>query len=751
MKTTYGLLLLASALALPFSPSLSRGEDKKKDRVVDKIPIPPLRAFDPPAAKSVKLPNGIECFILEDHELPLVDVQISLRAGSVWDPEDKIGLADIAGDAWRAGGTKTHPAEKLDQLLEKHGMSLEASIGHDQGTIHLNCLREDLELGLSLVKELLTEPVFPDEKIEQAKREMLSSIEQRNDRAPAIARRVYSMQIYGKKSPYARVSFAPIVEKISRDDVLAWHKKFVRPANVIVGAFGDHPADFIQKKLAHAIGEWKVDGDEPRPEMPLVEVSKKASWTLIDKPDVNQSAIHIGHVGVVRTPDQIEEYAKVLVANQILGSGGFSSRLMLHVRSDQGLAYSVGSGAGWEYDHPGTFVMVCETKSESTVQAIKSLLHELDVIRKELCTDEELSVAKDSTLNQFPFLFDTNEKLINNALRYAYRSFPQDTIKRLIEGVKKVTREDVLRVAKTYWNPDALVVVVCGNVAEIGGADKIAAIAKTPVERIEDPEGWIQGTAKPISDRPVSDKGGGDKGGDKTAAGPELTGTLAKIVEGAGGRKALDALTAIKVKQKSAAEGSPERNEEILFQFPDKVRWTMDTPVGKVTVVMNGNNAAAEVPGQGTEKLAGPQLAQVKGQFINMTAAILKAIVRGDGKVVSEADEKFAGKDAKKVVIEVKGARKQTFFIDAKTGALLGKEADSPGGKLHVLVDETEVVGGVTLPKKLSVRKAGEPESEPLQTVTIEKAEANPKITDETFKVPAATEKKPAPEDEEDK
>ena len=241
-----------AALLLAFSAGVALAEDKKKDRPVDKVPIPPLKAFDPPAAKSVKLANGIECFILEDHELPLVDVQIVLRAGGAWDADDQVGLADIAGDAWRAGGTKTHPQEKLDQVLEKHGMSLEASIGHDQGSVHLNCLKEDLDLGLSLLKELLTEPLFPEEKIDQAKREMLSGIEQRNDRAPAIAGRVFSMQVYGKKSPYARISFPPMIEKITKADVVAWHKKYVRPANAIVGAYGDYPAATIEKKLAEA-------------------------------------------------------------------------------------------------------------------------------------------------------------------------------------------------------------------------------------------------------------------------------------------------------------------------------------------------------------------------------------------------------------------------------------------------------------------------------------------------------------------
>src|SRR5581483_5895694 len=195
------------------------GGDRKK-RPVDEVPVPPLRAFDPPAAKQVKLANGIECWLLEDHDLPLVEVSVTLRAGSIWDPEDKVGLASIAGSVWRNGGTKSHPKEKFDEVVEAHGMTLEAGVAHDQGSIHLSCLKEDLALGLSLVKELLTEPLFPQDKLDQTKTEVTSGIERRNDQAPPIAGRVFAMQVYGKKSPYARVVTPESVEKITRDDLV---------------------------------------------------------------------------------------------------------------------------------------------------------------------------------------------------------------------------------------------------------------------------------------------------------------------------------------------------------------------------------------------------------------------------------------------------------------------------------------------------------------------------------------------------
>src|SRR5271154_3245297 len=224
--------------------ALAGDEDgKKMDRPVDKVPIPPLKPFTPPVPKAIKLANGIQAFVLEDHELPLVEVELILRAGGMWDPADEVGLSRVAGSAWRKGGTKTHPKEKLDEVLERHGASLEVEIGHDQGSIHLSCLKEDLELGLGLMKELLVEPLFPDDKLEEAKEAALSAIQRRNEEAPPIARRVFAMQVYGKKSPLAREATEESIKKIAPHHLDAWHKQFIRPENAILGAYGDQSPD----------------------------------------------------------------------------------------------------------------------------------------------------------------------------------------------------------------------------------------------------------------------------------------------------------------------------------------------------------------------------------------------------------------------------------------------------------------------------------------------------------------------------
>src|SRR5579883_1380920 len=721
-KTRFPLLLLVLVAGF----ALAQDEGKKKDRPVDKLTIPPLKPFDPPKAEPKKLANGITAWLLEDHELPLVEVEVVLRAGSIWDPEDKVGLASLAGSVWRKGGTKTHPNEKLDEILEKHGASLEASIGHDQGSVHLSCLKEDLDLGLGLMMELLTEPTFDKEKLKEAKTEVESEIERRNDTGPPIAGRVFSMQVYGKTSPYARVVTPESLKKITRDDLVAWHKKFVRPAAAIVGAFGDQSLADLEKKLGATLGSWKVEGDAPAPTMPLVEATRKAKWIFVNKPEINQSAIEIGHIGSVRSPDLMDEYTRMIVMNEILGGGGFSSRLMLRVRSDQSLAYSVWSAPGWNYDHPGSFIMGCETKSESTVQAIKSLLKELHEIRTELPTEEEVAVAKESTLNKIPFSVDTNEKMLDNALRYAYRNFPQDTLSRFVAGIQKVTAKDVLESARKSWDEKALVVVVCGNAGEVD-MKALKELAGGDLEVVEDAEAWATGS--------VSTPKPPEEGAKK-----ETSGILDKMLQAAGGKDAVLALKSPHTKEKMT-EGENESVEEKTIEFPDKARRIMETPQGKITIVLNGDKCTAVVPGQGAIKVEGAQLASVKGELLNMSAAVFRAAAKGDVKVISEDDDTFGGKKAKKVVLEAKGARKQVWFLDAETGALLGKEQDLPpqagGGKMRITVAATKDAAGVKLPAKLTIKKIdGKGAEEDMGSLEITEMEANPKIAEDTFKVP---------------
>jgi predicted Zn-dependent peptidase len=724
----------ATALvALGLGLGVARAGDESKKRP-DQVPVPPLKSWNVPEAKKTTLKNGVTLFVLEDHDLPLVEIRCTLRAGGLWDPDDKVGLAGLAGEVWRTGGTKTHPAEQLDQLLEKRGAVLEIHVGHDSGSIHLSVLKEDADFGLGLVKELLTEPTFDAAKLDQAKRARLAGIKRRNDTAPPIAERVFDMTIFGKTSPSAREIDKKSIAKITRDDLVEWHKKFVRPQNFIVGAFGDLSADDLTKKVEAAFGG--LTGGDEKPQMPLVDVARKASVVVVNK-DVDQSAIIVGHVGGVRSPKNVDEYAQLVCMNEILGGGGFTSRLMLVVRTDMGLAYDVHSQLGIDYDHPGTFQLVCQTKTESTIKAIKAMLAEAEKIRATPCTDEELAVAKESILNQVPFWVDTTEKVVDRSLNYEYRGFPQDTLKRFTDALAKVTKEDVLKVAKAYIHPETYTTVVCGDAAHFDAP--IESIANgAPVEKIEDPEAWAH-------------PGGSDEKTSKTdGAGDAKAGAalLAKVVESAGGKAALDALAGIHMKQKITVkqEGQEQKLEiDVVTQYPDKLRLVMTVPgLGKLTQVLNGTQGWASVPGRGQGPLKGPEVAALRQQLDGSLLSLLKAAASGEVTAVVEGEEKFHGTQASRLTLK-RGKVSATYFVDA-SGKLLGKVEENRqlGEKVRMTFGDEKPVGGVNFPMSQIGRleSAGE-DSEPVLTITFDAADANPKVDDKTFAAPAADEKKP--------
>jgi hypothetical protein len=530
---------------------------------------------------------------------------------------------------------------------------------------------------------------------------------------------------------------------------------------MLVGAFGDIGAAELEKKLEGVLGGLAPGGTKP--EMPLIDVARKASWTVIPK-EVDQSAIAIGHAGGVRVPTKMDEYAELICMNEILGGGSFTSRLMLVVRSDMGLAYDVHSTLGLDYDHPGTFQLYCGTKSETTVKAIKAMLAEVEKLRTNLATEEELAVAKESILNQVPFWIDTTEKVIDRTLNYEYHGFPQDTLKRFTDALAKVTREQVLKAAQSYIHPEAFTLVVCGQSKDFDAPiDSLAAGGK--VETIEDPAGkpgmgvehWAhpgsaaepapvkkpegQGEAekKPEGKTPEgkADEGASKPAGDDKAA----AALLAKVVEASGGKKALDALTGIHLKQKIvvSAQGQTQTVKiDYTLVFPDKARVEIQQGPQKMSQILDGKQGWVVMGG--VHKLAPPQVAQMRGQIDQaLVSPLLKAAASGTATASIEGENvDFYGKPSTKLAIK-KGHASTTFFVDPATGVLLGRVEENQMGELKVKFEGAKPCGGVLLPMQQDARAADDAvDAKPVLKTTIEVAEPNPKTDETTFAEPKA-------------
>jgi zinc protease len=423
-----------------------------------KLKYPPLGDIDIPDVQRETLPNGMQLFLLEDHELPLVHFSALIRTGSIHEPAEKIGLAAITGQVMRTGGTTERDGDTLDALLESMAASVEVGIGLNSGSASASALRENTDTILGVLAEVLMTPAFPEDKLALAKMQLRSSIARRNDAPGEVADREFDKLIYGADSVYARHAEFATLAQITRDDVVTFHRRYFVPNNVMLAVWGDFSTPDMVEKIKTAFADWSAS-TEPVAPPPPVSYDYPQTVNLINKNDVNQSHIVMGHIGGLRNdPD----YCPLIIANRILGSS-FTGRLFNNVRSRQGLAYSVYGVYTANYDYPGVFYVGCQTKSESTVKAIDAMRQEVTTMTQQEVSDEELALAKDSFLNSFIFNVDTRGKVITRMMTYAYHGYPADFLQNLKKGIEQVTRADVLRVAREHFHPDRFQILVVGR------------------------------------------------------------------------------------------------------------------------------------------------------------------------------------------------------------------------------------------------------------------------------------------------
>ncbi|UFS71517.1 insulinase family protein [Geomonas sp. RF6] len=419
------------------------------------ITFPPLK-FQIPKSDRVTLKNGMVVYLLQDHDLPLVNVTAYINAGSIFDPAEKSGLASITASAMRSGGSKRTPPEKLDAELEFMASAIEAAAGMEYASISMTTLTSNLDRTLQLMTELLLQPGFDQTRLEVLRKQAIEAVRRENDDPKAVADRELRRAIY-PNSPLGRTPTVPDLQRITREDVIAFKERYVIPANTILAISGDFDKNEILECLNRMLAQWP----QRTPSFPQIAAPKESPMpeVLHVQKGVNQSVIRMGHLGIEKNNPDL--YA-LKVLDYILG-GGFTSRLTQEIRSNQGLAYNVESDFEVGRRFPGTFITETETKSGTTGRAI-TLMHSIvEGMTKAEVTDRELNLAKDAIVNSFIFGFTKTEAVVNQQARLEFFSYPPNYLETYREKIAKVTKEDVLRVARKYLHPEAMKLVVVGD------------------------------------------------------------------------------------------------------------------------------------------------------------------------------------------------------------------------------------------------------------------------------------------------
>jgi len=388
-------------------------------------------------------------------------MNLRVRAGSRYEPKTEAGVANLTAKLL-AYGTKQRNAMQLSGILDGLGASLSTDAGINVASIDLDILKKDLEVGLDLLAELLTDANFPSDEVKRVKQSLLASIKTKNYRPGTIAYERFSSALY-PDSPYGR----PVegneesVEKLTRQDVLDFYRRYYRPNRATLIVVGDVSHEEMAQALTKAFAEWKPETSgsdlEPEPTAPERLVQK------VDR-DLTQANIVMGHEGILRTdPD----FYAVRVMNHILGGGGLSSRLGDSIRNESGLAYAVYSNFSAGKD-VGSFQISMQTKNESAKRAIELAKAEIDRMRRQGVTDEELQEAKDYLIGSFPLRLDTNQRIARFLGQVEYLELGLDYPERYPSLIRNVTKEDVKRVAQKYLQPDKLILVVVADLEKAG-------------------------------------------------------------------------------------------------------------------------------------------------------------------------------------------------------------------------------------------------------------------------------------------
>ena len=448
--------------------------------------------FEPPVADEHRhvLSNGVVAFVVEDSALPLVTVSVTIRTGAYLEPEDKPGLASLAGGQMRAGGTASLSAAEFDEETAFLAARISSSIGATSGNASFNSLTKDVDATLDLFFDMLRYPRFEQARIDLAKRQILQQMERRNDSTQSIERREWGRLIRGTDHFSTRSATRSTLESITREDLVAFHERYFHPGAFLIAVSGDVIADEVLPKLEARMADWPArTADVPPVPAPTHEL--RPGVYVVDKSDVNQGRVTIGHLGTQR--DDPDRYA-LLVMNDILGGGGFSSRLLTRIRSDEGLAYSAYStfGLGTYYD--GVFQAGFQSRSETVPRAAAIVAEELERIRSVHVSESELRTAKASFIETFTRNFSSAASTAGLFARDEYTGRDPGYLTQYRDNVSAVSGDDVLRVAREYLDPDNLVILVVGDLATIEGGDpenpeySLDGLVDGPVTRIPLPD-----------------------------------------------------------------------------------------------------------------------------------------------------------------------------------------------------------------------------------------------------------------------
>lgn len=617
----------------------------KPFKLWNEVKSPELKELHAPVAERFELPNGMILFLVEDHELPLIDLSMTLRVRDVYEPAEQIGLAEATASVMRSGGSAKYPGDKLDEILENMAAYMGVSIGTDSGSASLSTMKADFDKGLQIFVDVLRHPEFPDDKVDLYLTQARTSISKRNDNPQGIMMREFRKALYGPTHPLARTSEYATLSKIDRAALKAFHDTYFHPNAFIAGIVGDFKKDEMLAKIKAAFADWPAS-KEKLPDPPKISTDRKRRTFYIDRPQIAQTTFAMGQMIDMRRDNK--DYAAIQMFNEVL-SGGMAARLFTEVRTKKGLAYSVWGSANVPYDRPGSFSCSALTRNEQCLDSVEAVREEVVRIIDKGITEGELKEARESIINSFVFNFDTPAKIINRQMTYELFGYPTDFAERTLELIKKVTVEDVNRAAKKYIDPDKFVLLGVGNATGMDDAKTFRGLKDVQFVDVTIP--------MPRAEPMVIDP-------EREAKGKKI---LAECIQAAGGVDAFRGVTAVRADVVLTMKGMHLKGC-MRANLPDNCRVDVAGPFGPISQVMAKDNAW-KASGSSVQELKPAEAKKNLRTLIQSDFGLMQVLASGKEGYNVQALEPSREGDRSLIGVEIESASLGRFKIwfDAET------------------------------------------------------------------------------------
>lgn len=404
------------------------------------------------------LPNGITVLTRSNFNSPSVVISGYLEAGSLFDPDEKLGLADFVTSALMRG-TKKHSFDGIYNILESAGASLGFSTSVHRSGFNGRSLAEDLPLLLNLLSDTLTQPSFPKAEVEKLRTQILTGLAISAEDTSDMASETFDKILY-KDHPYSRPDEGTpqTIKRITRDDLVKFHRETYGPRRMVIAVVGAVEAEEAVRQVKRALGGWQVKGQREAPALPDVKPLKKTISKHHRITGKSQSDLMIGTNGPRRRD---AEYMPALLGNNILGQFGMMGRIGDSVREKAGLAYyaysSLNAGIG-----PGSWEVSAGVNPKNVHKATSLIIDELKRFVQEGVTEDELADSKANFIGRLPLSLESNGGVAGALLGIEWHNLGLDYYHRYGDLVNAVTSEDVLGVARKFIDPDKLAIAMAG-------------------------------------------------------------------------------------------------------------------------------------------------------------------------------------------------------------------------------------------------------------------------------------------------